>query len=91
MWQDLWSFILWTLKTRSILILASLGDLICQACVQQLVMEAVDHFEHLLFHGVFRRGVLNRNFLALLLMWRFLMDILPDEGAVGGAHRVRIL
>jgi hypothetical protein len=89
-WRDLWSFLLWALETRIVLIPTSLGDLICQPSVQQLIIETVDHFEHLLFHGVFS-WVFHRYFLRFFVLRRFLMDILPDEGAVGGAHRVRIL
>jgi len=90
MWRDLWRFILGALETRSVLIPTSLGELICQASVQQLIIETVDHLEHLLFHGVFQ-GVFHRYFLLFLVLRRFLEDVLPEEGAVGGAHWVRIL
>ena len=88
--RDLWIFVLGGLETRSVLIPASLGELICQASVQQLIIETVDHLEHLLFHGVFQ-GVFHRYFLLFLVLRQFLKDVLPDKGAVGRAHWVRIL
>jgi hypothetical protein len=81
-WRDIWSFLLWALETRIVLIPTSLGDLIGQASIQQLIIETVYHFEHLLFHGVFRR-VVYRYFLRFLMLRRFLMDVLPEDGAVG--------
>ena len=88
---DFRSFILGALEIRSVLIPASLGELVRQASVQELIVETVDHLEHLLFHGIFQ-GVVHRYFLLFLVLHRrFLKDVLPDEGAVGGAHRVRIL
>ena len=88
---DFRSFILGALEIRSVLIPASLGELVRQASVQELIVETVDHLEHLLFHGIFQRVVHRYFLLFLVLHRRFLKDVLPDEGAVGRAHRVRIL
>ena len=88
---DFRSFILGALEIRSVLIPTPLGELVRQASVQELIVETVDHLEHLLFHGVFQRVVHRYFLLFLVLHRRFLKDVLPDEGAVGGAHRVRIL
>jgi hypothetical protein len=91
MWGDFRRFILGALEIRSVLIPTPLGELVCQASVEQLIVETVDHLEHLLFHGVFQRVVHRYFLLFLVLHRRFLKDVLPDERAVGRAHRVRIL